>query len=63
MSPRAWLSLGVFGWWLLVTVVTVDALWRRVPALDVAVFAVGGFSVPVVLWWLALAQDRWETQR
>jgi hypothetical protein len=63
MSARAWWSLVVFGWWLLVTVLLVDALWRSVPLLDVAVFAAGGYSLPLVIWWLGLAQDRYEAER
>jgi hypothetical protein len=63
VSARAWCSLAVFGWWLLVTVVAVDALWRSVPPLDVAVFAVGGYGLPVVFRWMALAQDRYEAER
>jgi hypothetical protein len=63
MSARAFASLGVFWWWVLVTVVVADALLRQVPVLDVAVFAAGGYAVPVVLWRLALAQDRYEAER
>lgn len=63
MTPRAWWSLIVFGWWLLVTVLAVDAAWRGVPSLNVAVFVAGGYSLPLVLRWMAAAQERWETGR
>lgn len=63
MSRRAWASLTLCWWWALIAVVAVDALNRGVPWCDVTLFTVVAGGAPLVIRWLALSQDTWDTRR